>query len=502
MGNNVVTLTDLNQEIIRRELEKRKESKIYADNFWEYCKKSDPEFFFDDKTLLMDLANKLQLVKEKKIRKLAVSMYPRAGKSYTISLFCSWLLGNNPDGCVMRNAYGDHLANKFSYDVRQMINQDLFKTTFEGVRLSKQKKSLDCWALNTSKQFAYFGSGVGGTTTGFGCNLAGIVDDPIKNIADAMSTKVLDFIQDWYYSTHRTRFEANLDTDFVCPEIIISTMWNKNDLLNNVLATEGTVDEGGDWHFVSYPALTEDGVSTCEAMASTENLLAIRDDCYKAGKEFIWETMYMNKVMQKFGSLFPKSELTFLDEALFPEAYDAVVGWCDPADRGTDYTCSVIVGVKNGLAYILDVIYTRKSYEYYKPLLVDQIVKYLPNYYVIEANKDGRIIAVEIRREVGNILERMRLERPDRVIDVTIATKIQTKNKEVRIMFNANTIKTSFIFPKFNFQNNFYGMFIKDLTDYLAEGINETDDAPDTLSGLASLIRPKHSALVEVLSDR
>ena len=91
MGNNVVTLTDLNQEIIRRELEKRKESKIYADNFWEYCKKSDPEFFFDDKTLLMDLANKLQLVKEKKIRKLAVSMYPRAGKSYTISLFCSWL---------------------------------------------------------------------------------------------------------------------------------------------------------------------------------------------------------------------------------------------------------------------------------------------------------------------------------------------------------------------------------------------------------------------------
>ena len=69
MGNNVVTLTDLNQEIIRRELEKRKESKIYADNFWEYCKKSDPEFFFDDKTLLMDLANKLQLVKEKKIRK-------------------------------------------------------------------------------------------------------------------------------------------------------------------------------------------------------------------------------------------------------------------------------------------------------------------------------------------------------------------------------------------------------------------------------------------------
>jgi len=45
-------------------------------------------------------------------------------------------------------------------------------------------------------------------------------------------------------------------------------------------------------------------------------------------------------------------------------------------------------------------------------------------------------------------------------------------------------------------------MFIKDLTEYLAEGNNEFDDAPDTLAGLASLIKPKNSALVEVINAR
>ena len=150
----------------------------------------------------------------------------------------------------------------------------------------------------------------------------------------------------------------------------------------------------------------------------------------------------------------------------------------------------------------MDIIYTRKSYEYYKPLLVEQIIKFLPNYYVVESNKDGRIIAVEIRQEVGKILDNMRLERPDKVFEVTVGTKTQSKNKELRIMLNSNLIKTMFIFPRLSYNNNFYGMFIKDLTEYLAEGNNEFDDAPDTLAGLASLIKPKNSALVEVINAR
>ena len=394
MNKITVSIQDIDEILLEKEIEKRQKLSIIKNNLWSYCKKLDEDFFTDDKTILYDIANRIQRVKEGQVKKLAISVYPIAGKSYLISSACSWLLGHNPTGCIMRNAYGDNLANKFSYDIKAMINGELFKNTFEGIRLSKNKKSVDCWALNTSKQFAYFGSGVGGTTTGYGCNIVGIVDDPIKNMQDAMSQKILEFVWDWFFSTHRRRYETVIGKKTVCPEIIISTMWSKNDLINRIIDAEGTVEEGGDWDFISYPALDDNDMSTCEAMMSTERLHKIREECSLAGEDFIWETMYMNRVVQKFGNLFPKSSLTFIDENLFPTSFDAIVGWCDPADRGRNFTCSAIIGIKNGLAYVLDVIHTKKGYESYKQLIVDQIIQYLPSMYIIESNKDGRIIAV------------------------------------------------------------------------------------------------------------
>ncbi len=504
MSKIAVSIQDIDEILLQKEIEKRQELSIVRDNLWEYCKKQDPEFFTDEKHILVDIANRIQKVKEGHIKKLAISVFPRAGKSYLISTACAWLLGHHPKGCIMRNAYGDNLANKFSYDIKAMIAGDLFKKTFEGIKLSKKKKAVDCWALNTSKQFAYFGSGVGGTTTGYGCNIAGIVDDPIKNMQDAMSPKILEFVWDWFFSTHRRRYETIPGKNIVCPEIIISTMWSKNDLINRIIDAEGTLEEGGDWSFVSYPALDENDKSTCEAMLTTERLHKIREECGLAGEDFIWETMYMNRVVQKFGNLFPKSSLSFIDEELFPTHFDAVIGWCDPADRGRNFTCSAIIGVKNGFAYVLDVIHTKKGYEYFKDLIVDQIVKYLPSIYVIESNKDGRIIAVEVRKEVARKLDLIKRDLPpdETVFDVRILTKNETKNKELRIMLAAPTIKSMFVFKKSYFHNSFYGFFIKDLTEYLAEGNNDTDDAPDVLAGLATILKPKGKASVEIYDGR
>lgn len=497
-------MQDVDAVLLEKELQERARLQKCKVNLWEYCKELDPTFFIDDKTLLYDAASKIQLVKEGKIKKLAISMYPRAGKSYLVSTSCSWMLGNTPEGCIMRNAYGESLANKFSYDIKQMIEGKLFKTLFEGVRLSKHKKAVDCWALNTSKQFAYFGSGVGGATTGYGCDIAGIVDDPIKNMQDALSPKILELVWDWFGSTHRRRYESRPGTNWTCPEIIISTMWSKDDLINRVIDVEGTVEEGGDWTFVSYPALNDQDESTCEAMMTTERLHKIREELTLANQGFIWETMFQNNVVQKYGNLFPKSSLTFIPEEIFPQEYDAIIGWCDPADKGKNFTCSAIVGIKNGLAYVLDVIHTRKGYEFYKQLIIDQITDFLPSMYIIESNKDGRIISVEVRSEVDRKFTQMKSEPRyhGKVFDTRVIARSQTKNKELRIMLAAPVIKSMFVFKSEYLRNSSYGLFIKDLTEYLAEGNNDTDDAADVLAGLSSLLRPKGTATIEEFRGR
>jgi hypothetical protein len=124
--------------------------------------------FFRSRPFLKDVAIAFQKVEEGSIKSLSVSMPPRAGKSYITSLFCAWRLGRNPTTSVMRNTCTATLYLKFSYDVRAIIKSEKFQEIFPDIKLSDDKKNLQGWNLQQSKQVGYFGAGVGGTIIGFG----------------------------------------------------------------------------------------------------------------------------------------------------------------------------------------------------------------------------------------------------------------------------------------------------------------------------------------------
>ena len=130
--------------------------------FWIFCHQMDHEFF-SARPFLKDVAIAFQKVEEGSLKSLSVSMPPRAGKSYITSLFCAWTLGRNPSESIMRNTCTATLYLKFSYDVRAIIKSDKFTEIFPEIRLSDDKKNLQGWNLQQSKQVAFFGAGVGGT---------------------------------------------------------------------------------------------------------------------------------------------------------------------------------------------------------------------------------------------------------------------------------------------------------------------------------------------------
>ena len=121
-------LHELTPEILKRMSKKdkqelyqllmQKERNICQNNFYEFCRYIDAGFFTDGKPHLKIIADAFQEVAEGKVTKLAVSMPPRAGKSYITSLFCAWMLGKYPDGSIMRNSYAAKLAEKFPKDIR------------------------------------------------------------------------------------------------------------------------------------------------------------------------------------------------------------------------------------------------------------------------------------------------------------------------------------------------------------------------------------------------
>lgn len=451
------------------ELKERLECAEAREDFWKFCKYIDPEFFIDEKQHLKMIANKLQEVSEGKIKKLAISMPPRAGKSYTISLFCAWILGKNPKGSIMRNSYAASLAEKFSKDIRDgiLINPK-YKKVFPNISLSKKNTAVDAWSIEGNTQPSYFCAGVGGAITGFGCKTLAILDDPIKNIEEALSETIIDGVWNWYTSTHLSRLEKG------CPEIHIATRWSKRDPIGRLTDPESEYYVP-DMEVITIPALDENGKSFCELVKTTEEYHQIR----KITESFIWEAEYMQHPIEEKGLLFPIGDLKRFSGKLTNP--DGVISYTDTADIGSDYLCSIIGYRYGDKTYIDDVVFTQDGMEITLPRVMEKLIKHKCNIAMIESNNGGINFARELRNKMR-----------ERSSNCSIQWQANTKNKETRILMQSAYIKEYFYFRDDYEPGSDYDKFMRQFTSYVKLGRNTHDDACDAVTGLAELVPYRH----------
>jgi len=101
----------------------------------------------------------------------------------------------------------------------------------------------------TTEGGGYRAAGVGGGITGMGAHVL-VIDDPLKDRAEAESETVRDSIWDWYTSTAYTRLMPGGGV------LVILTRWHGDDLAGRLIKA---AEEGGDqWEMVVYPALAEE----------------------------------------------------------------------------------------------------------------------------------------------------------------------------------------------------------------------------------------------------
>lgn len=455
-----------------REILKRRKARV---NFWAFCQYVDPKFFTDSKKHLKITADKLQKLSEGKIPKLMLSMPPRAGKSYIISRFCSWLLGNNPEGSIMRNCYAASLAYTFSRHVRKFIQEDKYLVLFPHVALSKTQGAVDDWALETSKTTAYFCAGVDGGISGKGCTLVSILDDPIKNFKDACSPTIRANAWDWKTSTHDARLEGDH-----CPEIIIATRWHKEDPSGMSLDLQP-----GEWEEITFPALDKKGNSFCEEIKSTEYYRKRE----KLLEDVIWEAEYQQNPISPAGILYPAEQLNYFtwdevekyENPKFPETWDGVIHYGDTADKGKDHLSSPIGKKKGEFVFITDVLFTQDSVEITEPLVAQQIIEQSPDISYIESNNGGRSFALNIRKLIKGKCK------------TSVRWKAATDNKQTRMLMKAGTIKTYFYFlaPGEYEHGSDYDRFMRQLTSIEKMVENQPDDSGDSLTGMATIMDKK-----------
>jgi predicted phage terminase large subunit-like protein len=464
---------DDKKQLIRLLVEKKRRAELHKSSgrFWSFCLYYDYEFF-TSRPFLEETADALQYVYDEYVagrpRRVSVSMPPRSGKSYIISLFCAWWLGKLPTLSVMRNACTATLYRKFSYDVRNIIRSKKWSNIFQGISLSPDKSNLDGWNLTTAKQVSYFGNGVGGTIIGFGANLA-ITDDLYKDIEAALSPDYNEKVLQWKESAHDSRKELN------CPEIFIGTRWSKQDIIGRAIESK-KIDRQ-----MKISALTPDRKSFCEAVKSTAEYLEIEADIDPT----IWEAEYQQEPIENKGSLYPMSELKFFEMEEFNAAKPE---YCfipvDPADSGGDFYAAPKSYLIGKYVYITDIIFNNHGTDINIPATTDMAISSKANYVQVEGNSGWVLAGKDIRNEINDKLPEC---------EVRIIKAIT--NKETRILTFSSWVRNYVRFRSDYKDDRQYAAFMKNLTGYLREGKNAHDDAPDVMAQLAEYFKKNFSHL-------
>lgn len=425
-------------------------------NFKAYCLYWDYEFF-TRRPILGKVATLLQKVHdafmEGKPISVAISLPPRAGKSYISSLFCSFMLGRFPTESVMRNSCTSTLYEILSKSVREMVSSDKWMTVW-GVELATT--GVKSWELKTAKQTSYFGGGVDGTIIGIGATMLAISDDLYKGFSDAMSDVINDKTLQWYDGAADSRKELR------CCTIDIGTRWRRTDVIGRNEA-EGRYD-----YVLRIPAMDADGNSFCEDVHTTEQYLRTKELlCRDIVGRAIWAAEYMQEPVDIEGQLFAEDELQYFTlEDIDGLDFDCNIGICDTADEGTDSLSAPMAKKIGDKYYIYDVLFTDEKMEVTEPLLVGALRTNKVQSMRFESNNGGKLFAENVAEHV----------------DTDISWKPTTSNKVTRILIDSSWIKNHCVFRKDYTENSDYAKFMAELFKYQKSGKVTHDDAPDSLS--------------------
>lgn len=334
-------------------------------SFNAWLKKASPDLDWDSPHLLL-LQQKIEAIDRGELKRLIVSMPPRHGKSELLSVHAPvWFLERDPKREIIAASWGLNLARKFSRRSRRLAEK-------VGLPLSKKVAQAGQW--ETEEGGGVFAVGTTGGVAGFGAKIL-IVDDPVKDIAEANSPLQRERVWDWFMSEAMTR---------LAPEgavILIMTRRHENDLIGALVdgrtedaETDGDEDaesdkpkeavgDGENWDYVRLPAISEgngdilnrpEGESLWPKFWPVEALRRIM----RRGAWY-FAALYQQRPTPRSGGLFQKEWFAkFIDKLPAGDGIKFVRYWdkASSLNKDADFTAGVLMAVRQDVFYVVDVI--------------------------------------------------------------------------------------------------------------------------------------------------
>jgi len=333
--------------------------------------------------------------------------------------FPAFALGNNPDLQIISASYASDLAKRMSRDVQRIIDTEEYRRIFPETRLSASNVRMTAkgsWLRRADifeivgKEGVYRAAGVGGGITGMGASI-GIIDDPLKNMEQALSEVIREAQWEWYTSTFLTRLDEN-DSRI----LLTMTRWHEDDLAGRLLEVAKGNPDADQWVVLNLPAILEElaeydprkpGDVLWSAKANLQKLNNI-----KALNRRVWDALYQQRPSAKEGNIFLRKSFRYYSK--LPERFEYMLqSWDMAFKNGPDnsFVVGQVWGRLDGKNYLV--------YQYRKQLRFSETQKALALVTTLYPNATKKLIedkanGTAVMESMGKTISGMQAVNPGR----------------------------------------------------------------------------------------
>jgi len=359
----------------------------------------------NDKYLKL-LAQRLTRVATGETKRLVITMPPRHGKTFMGSICLSaWILAHDASAKILVLSYGQDLADKIAYDIRDILRSEWFPQAFR-TRISRDRAKLVDFVTTDGGNVRSLS--IEGGVTGLGADYI-IIDDPVE-IKDCDNAKRLERVNGLFDNEIQTR----LDNPKKGCIVIIAHRISENDLAGHVL-------QKGGWKQLKLPLIAtrrcmyDLGYGKIWERKKGELL---RPDAFtkrdvkrlRASKQPGFETLQQQnpngsdrlRIKAKYFPTLLRAELQVRE---LP-----VVLSIDPGLKGGPTNSFSVIQVwtpKGGAHLLLDQWREQASYREFRSEVRLFILKYRPSVVLIEATGHGPALISDIKPQNGMELVRI-----------------------------------------------------------------------------------------------
>ena len=452
--------------------------------YLELDREAAKRFYQPRRKVLKRFVDALQALEDDRLDELHLSCPPRIGKTSLIIFFLLWVMGRDSERSNLYCSYSDTITAGFYNGAIEILNDPQtyhFGEIFPTADLKGTNAKEEYFDLDRKKHYhSLTCRSLYGTLNG-ACDASGyiVADDLISGIEEALNKDRLKSAWDKVNNNLLTRGKEKTKI------IFIGTRWSLADPIGvrrEMLANDAKFKYLRT-QIIDIPALDEKEQSNFDydygVGFSTERYQAVRSSFERTNDLASWDAQYMQKPVERTGSLFEPDAMRYYSGQLPESEPDRIVMVVDPAYGAGDYVAAPVVYVYGSDCYVVDVVFSPENKKVTIPLICDTAIRHNVSAMQIEATK--------ATKEFPNDVQQFLTDNGKRINLTTKAASTQS-TKQDRVFAQSPVIIDNFIFLSSGFRTREYQKFMEQVFAFKIIGKNVHDDAPDSLAMAADMI--------------